>query len=521
MESAARFGPYPALVVDGDKLSYRELSDQARAIATAILNFEQDRFPLTALLAHRSVTAYAGVLGILASGRGYVPLNPKFPLERTRSMLHLAGCTTLVVGRESVSQLPKLLGGLERPLTVILPDVSSQVDLSAGRSDHRLIFRNQIPAGCGFPFPTELEADAIAYLLFTSGSTGVPKGVPIYHRNVRSYIEYVCDRYEVTELDRFSQEFDLTFDLSVHDMFVCWERGACLYCVPEKSVMAPAKFIRENELTMWFSVPSVIGLLSRMRLLPTNCFPKLRCSLFCGEPLTAMYADLWMRATPNSVLENLYGPTETTIAISSYRWDAARSPKECINGIVPIGWPFTGQTARLIGDDHQTMPPGETGELCLSGSQVTTGYWNNPEKTREQFIQLAETGKTLWYRTGDLVRRDERSCLYYLGRMDQQIKIRGYRVELQEIEAILRKVCNTDQVVCVPWPVHNGTVDGVVAIISGEKFLDPDGVLNRCSELLPPYMVPSRIYSVEHLPLNANGKIDRSKLADLIEGMQA
>jgi amino acid adenylation domain-containing protein len=521
LDSAARFGQRPALAVDGGILSYNELTNKARTITTAILNFERDRFPLIALLAHRSVTAYAGVLGILASGKGYVPLNPKFPSERTRSMLQLSGCRTLVVGRESVSRLPKLLAGFERPLTVVLPDVSNRENLSTEISDHRFVYYNEIPAGNEFPFQTELGADAIAYLLFTSGSTGVPKGVPIYHRNVRSYIQYVCDRYDVTELDRFSQEFDLTFDLSVHDMFACWERGACLFCVPENSVMAPARFIRENDLTMWFSVPSVIGLLSRMRLLSPSCFPSLRYSLFCGEPLTATYAELWMQAAPKSILENLYGPTETTIAISHYRWDRTRSPKQCVNGIVPIGWPFAGQTACVIDENHGEIPLGETGELCLSGSQVTTGYWNNPEKTSDQFIQFSETGETLWYRTGDLVRQDERGCLYYMGRMDHQIKIRGYRVELQEIEAVLRRVCNTEQVVSVAWPVHNGSADGVVAIIAGEIALDIDRIVNRCSELLPPYMVPKRIYSIAKLPLNANGKIDRSKLTDLIEGMQA
>lgn len=520
VESAERFGTRPALAVDGDRLTYSRLSSKVGSLAAATLEFEQDPFPLAALLAYRSVTAYAGVLGILASGKGYVPLNPKFPLERTRSMLLLSGCSTLIVGAEGVSQVPKLLAGLDRPLTVILPDVADYLNLRSDFPNHRFVFSEEIPPARDFAYRTELDSQAVAYLLFTSGSTGVPKGVPICHANVQSYLEYTCDRYQVTPEDRFSQEFDQTFDLSVHDMFVAWERGACLFSVPEKSVMAPTKFIRDHELTMWFSVPSVIGLLSRMRLLSPNCFPSLRYSLFCGEPLSATYAELWQQAASNSIVENLYGPTETTIAISHYRWDAERSLKECGNGIVPIGWPFAGQKTCVIGADRKAVPTGDYGELCLSGSQVTTGYWNNTEKTREQFVRLSEMGNTVWYRTGDLVREDDRGCLYYLGRIDHQIKIRGYRVELQEIESVLRKVCGIEQVVSLPLPSRSGGVDGVVAFVSGMKELDSDRVLNSCSELLPDYMVPKKIYPIEELPLNANGKVDRPKLTKWLEGMQ-
>jgi amino acid adenylation domain-containing protein len=520
-DSVARFGEHPALVVNGERLSYRQLSHKVVALASVIDSVKEDSYPLVGLLAHRSVNAYAGVLGILGAGKGYVPLNPKFPPERTRSMLLLSGCRTLVVGSECVSQLPKLLPRLEQSLTVILPDVSDLASISSEFSNHRFVFAGDISQAPPHSFRTDIEGDAIAYLMFTSGSTGVPKGVPIYHRNVQSYVRYVCDHYQVTERDRFSQEFDLTFDLSVHDMFVCWERGACLFCVPEQSAMAPAKFIRDHELTMWFSVPSVIGLLSRLRLLAPKSFPSLRYSLFCGEPLPAASAERWLQAASNSLLENLYGPTETTIAITHYRWDEKRSPEECVNGIVPIGWPFKGQIACIVGENGVELPPGRTGELCLHGSQVTTGYWNDGEKTREQFIHLIEKGEALWYRTGDLVRKDESGCICYLGRTDHQCKIRGYRVELQEIEAVLRKVCNTEQAISIPWPVREGSADGTVAIIAGEQTLDEKRIVSFCSELLPPYMVPSRIYFVEHLPLNANGKIDRPRLLKLIGGMQS
>jgi amino acid adenylation domain-containing protein len=451
----------------------------------------------------------------LASGKGYVPLNPKFPIERTRRMLSLSGCNVLVVGKECLAQLPDLLPEVDRPLTVILPEAVAD-DLAAAHPRHCFVSSKEVQDGEVSSIPVEVNEDATAYLLFTSGSTGDPKGVPISHSNVCSYVRYIADRYEVNENDRFSQEFDQTFDLSVHDMFVCWARGACLYCVPDKYVMAPAKFIRDHQLTMWFSVPSVIGLLVKMRLLSPGCFPSLRFSLFCGEPLPAGSARLWQEAAPNSIVENLYGPTETTISITHFRWDQARPSQECVNGIVPIGWTFPGQRFRIVDEQGQAVPVGERGELCLSGSQVTRGYWNNSQKTQQQFVRLPGDGDAVWYRTGDLVKQDMAGCLYYLGRIDHQVKIRGYRVELQEIEAVLRKTCGTEQVVSIAWPAHNGSADGVVAFVSGIRSLDQDRVIASCSQILPDYMVPRRIYLLDEMPLNPNGKIDLHRLAYLL-----
>lgn len=517
LESAERFPSRDALVVDNTNLSYRELRDRAAAIAQTIVDQEPDSFPLAAVLGSRSATAYASVLGILGAGKGYVPLNPRFPAERTRKMLTLSGCRVLVVGREALEQLPKLLTEIGCPLTVILPDCPDAAELRGAFPRHRFVSCIEMSRSEGFAFDMEVDSSAVAYLLFTSGSTGVPKGVPIRHLSLRSYIEYIANRYEVNELDRFSQQFDLTFDLSVHDMFVCWERGACLFCVPEKSVMLPARFIRERELTMWFSVPSVSALLSKMRLLEPRSFPSLRFSLFCGEPLAAAHAQQWQEAASNSMVENLYGPTEATIAISHYRWNPSKSSQECLNGVVPIGTVFDGQQFRIV--DPERREVSENGELCLAGSQVTEGYWNNPEGTRRQFVRFAETGETPWYRTGDLVKRGENACLHYLGRIDQQVKIRGYRVELQEIELALRNASGAEQVVAVAWPVTDASADGVVAFLSGASTVDDLYILNRCRDVLPEYMVPRKIYRVEEMPLNDNGKNDRKKLLKLLEGV--
>jgi amino acid adenylation domain-containing protein len=516
--SAARCPTRLALVVGDARWTYQRLRGQALRIASTIIKHEAHPDPLVAIFAARSTAAYSGILGILAAGKGYVPLNPKFPIERSRTMLRLSGCSVVIVGPETLEQLPGLLRDWPQPLTVILPESDDSAELSAACPGHRFVMAAEMADDGDVVEPGPRDPDATAYLLFTSGSTGQPKGVPVRHASVRAYLDYICARYGVTEEDRVSQEFDLTFDLSVHDMFVGWERGACLFSVPERAVMLPAKFIRENALTMWFSVPSVAGALAKTGLLVPGSFPSLRWSLFCGEPLSAAYAGQWQEAAPHSIVENLYGPTEATIAISHYRWAPATSPRECVNGIVPIGWMFEGQHGRVVDERQQLTADDQPGELHLAGSQLTSGYWNNPEKTQAQFVRLPGTVQPVWYRTGDVVKRGPNGCLYYLGRTDHQVKIRGYRVELQEIEAVLRRICGTEQAIAVPWQVIDGSADGVVAFVSGVTALDERAVLSAAREVLPDYMLPRQIRLLPEMPLNANGKIDRAKLLRMLEG---
>jgi amino acid adenylation domain-containing protein len=509
----------PALTVGGSTLTFAALRDRAAALAaTADRHSPGGGPPLTAVLAHRSSTAFAGVLAALFRGHGYVPLHPDFPPERTRSMLERAGCTEIVADARSAPLLETLLAGSSRRTVVLLPDSDDAAELGESLHPHRVVGPSSMERPESWE-PREPDPSGIAYLLFTSGSTGVPKGVMVMHRNAVHFVETAVDRYDIREDDRFSQTFDLTFDLSVFDMFVAWERGACVCCPSAKALIAPGRYVEEAGLTVWFSVPSLAATMTSLGLLRDGDFPALRWSLFCGEALPASVAEAWSRAAPNSTVENLYGPTEATIACTGYRWDPARSPSECELGVVPIGTPLPGTTSLVADEALVDVGPGESGELLVAGPQVTAGYLDDPERTAASFVR--PPGRTaVHYRTGDRVRRpagDE--PLRYLGRLDDQIKVQGHRVELGEVEAAVRDAGGVSDVAAVGWPVTSSGFGGIVAFVAAGavEAVDLPALRSGVARRLPRYMVPREIRVVGTLPRNANGKRDRKALVRMLD----
>ena len=508
------FPDRPALEIGDRVWRYRDLGGFANSLAHTLADLGgRDDCPV-AILANRSLTAYGGILGALCSGRGFMPLNIYFPLVRSAAALETSGCDTIIAGAEGISHLESLLPLSPRPMMVLLPDTDKH-RLVEKFPNHRFLDMRDLAGGNGPLTVVPVPASRIAYLLFTSGSTGKPKGVPVSHGNALAYLDGICRRYETNEYDRFSQFFEPTFDLHVHDLFLCWSKGSCLVPVPRKSLMAPASFIKNKNISVWFSVPSAAMFLARMRMLKANAFPHLRMSLFCGEALPLSVAERWQQAAPNSVVDNLYGPTEATIAISGYRFDRVSSPEECANGIVPIGWVFESQDHLLLNDQKQVVEgPGE-GELCLSGSQVVSGYLNDPERTQRQFIEVPAKGERVWYRTGDQVRRKEDGCLQFLGRVDDQIQVRGYRVELQEVDHALRKAAGTEMAITIAWPMSMGRAEAIVGFVEGadddERRRD---ILLGCCRRLPEYMAPRTLHFIHQIPINSNGKIDRNQLRE-------
>lgn len=515
-DAVERHGPRPALELNDRQISYTELGGIVGSLAQKLAIVSDSTGPI-ALFMRRGLAAYAGILAAWMTERTCVPLNPKFPGKRTRQMLEVSGSEVLLVDEDCKSSLAEVLDGLAQPLTIYCPEGGSWSDLPDRFPDHRFVSSGR-PLEHYAPLQVpDLDPQAPAVIVFTSGSTGVPKGVPTSHRNLDEYIRNIGSLLGLVEKDRVSQAYDLTFDPVIHDLFTCWTAGACLVFIPDNSVMAPAKIIREKNLTVWFSVPSVIGFMRRMGLLKPGAFPSLRRSLFCGEPLPADSVLAWRKAAPSSTVENLYGPTETTVILTRYKWMDGLSANQCVNGITPIGWPLPGQQARVCDAEGRAVPTGQSGELYLAGPQVVGRYWRDEDLSGRKFVRLANTGGELWYRTGDLARQDETGCLYFLGRIDDQVKVRGYRIELQEVDFVLRRIVQDDQATTVAWPVRDGHAEGLVAFVRSSVQIGEHEILDRIRKALPEYMVPRKIQEVPDLPLNANGKIDRRKLVSMLK----
>jgi D-alanine--poly(phosphoribitol) ligase subunit 1 len=485
----------PALQIDGRVWSYAQLRAEASAVARRLAGARRrdGRAPRVGILATRSIETYAGILGAAACGATYVPLNPRQPAARLASILTRASLDAVVVDGQGALQLgaAELRGLL--PAVVVGPGTGGE------------------EAAAFAP----IEPAHAAYVIFTSGTTGVPKGVVVGAAAVRHFLDDVRARYGIGPADRVGQLAETSFDLSVFELFAAWDGGACLCVVPESQVMAPAGFIRREKLTVWASVPSVIAVMSRMKLLEPGMFPALRASFLIGEALPVPSARAWQAAGPAGVVDNHYGPTEAACACTVQRVaePVVETPGR---GTVAIGVPYAGMRAEIV-RDGVFVADGERGELALSGPQLADGYLDDDEQTARRFPTLEHPrfGRARWYLTGDLAMRDHAGVLHWLGRTDHQVKVMGHRIELEDVEANLRAASGSDAVAAVVVAVAGG--QAIAAFVSGAAF-PAAGIRERMRSLVPPYMLPRRVVELDSLPLTANGKVDRAALRALFEG---
>lgn len=506
----------------GDRLfSYGDLRRLALSIAAAVADCDADGVasPWVGMLVGKTQHGYAAMPGILAAGKGYMPLSCSAPGARLADMIERSGTSLVFADEEGLRALPSMLAHMGRRLTVLVDvgeeNAAVQVEaLEKAWPSH--VFKRVTPeATTSESLAREVHRDTPAYLLFTSGSTGRPKGVMVSHGNVRHFLDAIADLYAFTAADRFSQNFDFTFDLAVFDVFACLEAGGCI-CVPSSGdKVLPARYVNRARLSVWFSVPSAVTAMQATRQLTPGAFGNLRYSFFCGEALIVKAARAWQAAAPAAKLVNLYGPTEATVCCTEYAW-STEAPAFVDEHVVPIGSAFRGVCASVQDENGLAVAGEEIGELCIGGPQVALGYLDSPEENARRFVENSSSGLR-FYRTGDRVFLDVRGCLRFVGRVDHQVKVRGYRIELGEVEQALRACSAEANAVAVPWPLQ-APHERLIAVWEAEGRDESEGtrLIGELRQRLPDYMLPDEVVFMERFPLNGNGKIDRRAVAQAL-----
>lgn len=502
----------PAVVSRGRTLTYGAMADRAARLAKCLAGSRAwphgNAAPLrVGILASRGIDACVALIGACWAGAAYVPIGLKLPEERILTLLSLCNLSAIIADEEGAKLLTDRLLDACPPIVI-----HAGQPAACPRNDSvRLIAMASLPPVTPEE-PAFMAAHESAYIIFTSGTTGVPKGVVIPTAAVRHYVLMIGDQLGLQPSDRALETCELGFDFSVHNMFSTWQAGASLYVLPATTVMNAVKFARSCELTVWNSVPSLAGMLRQVNALRPASLAGLRVTVFGGEQLPENTVTTWRSAAPNSRIVNLYGPTEATVFCLG-QTITEPLPVTPGRGVVAIGRPLPGNEAAIVDAQGRQLADGVAGELAIAGVQLADGYLGAAELTMARFPVI--DGKR-WYLTGDVAIRDAAGRFHCLGRIDNQVKVLGYRVELEEIDAHLRHVTCADVVGSVAWPLVDGMARGIVSFV-GLKTIDAARVIGELKAKIPPYMVPNRVLALENMPLNQSGKVDRRALHRLLD----
>lgn len=516
-ESASKRPDRLALLYKDRAMPYAELEAESNRLAQLLAWNGVGPGDRVGILSGKSLESVVSLFGVLKAGAIYVPIDPASPVARMRHILRRCDIRFLIATAKGAGKLLEEPGepdGL--PGIVLLMDGGKQ---GGDRRDLSVptVSWEDLSAFEDLPVPVLPGTDADpAYILHTSGSTGVPKGVVISHRNALSFIDMAADFFGIRPEDRLCNHSSLTFDLSMFDIYVAIKAGAAVVLVPENLSVFPvrlAEYISGTSITVWNSVSSVLSLLAVRGTLSKYRFPNLRTVIFSGEILPVKHLRVLMMRMEGAVFYNIYGQTEA----NSSTWYRVEAVPEHDDWKIPIGKPFPGFEVFLLDDEGK--PAGDRrveGELCVKGPTVAIGYWGDPERTREKFIPdpRAPGASERVYRTGDLARFGADGNIEFRGRKDHLVKSRGYRIELGEVEIALNSHPSVRQAAAIPVP-DELVGNRIVACISTVGGADTGAkeIQRHCGRLLPQYMVPDEVLYYMDLPRNANGKIDRAKLA--------
>jgi amino acid adenylation domain-containing protein len=519
-ETAARTPQQLAVASSDGRLSYQELDRLSTRVARSLQRMGVAPGDRVAILAPKSAAAVAGLYGVLKAGACYVPLDPKAPAQRLDYVVRDSGATVIIADEGRLELAAALAGDLPEPGSVLAMGLPGQhvAGTAACAQAHHAAIRPwaEVAAESAEPLGQDpaIETD-LAYILYTSGSTGTPKGVMISHRNSLTFVEWAATAARLTAEDRVCSPAPLHFDLSVFDIFATCRAGACMTVIPDGTTTFPisiAQWLERESISVWYSVPSVLTLLACFGSLAKFDLSRLRTVIFAGEVFPPKYLARLMAELPHCRYLNWYGPTETNVCTA---FEVAVGDAD--SGPVPIGRACANtEVFAVTSKGRRVSSPDEEGELYVRGPALMRGYWGQPAKTREVLVPhpLGAGHDELVYRTGDLVTLGPEGNYVYLGRRDSMVKIRGYRVELGEVEAALYRHPAVREAAVVPVPdeLLGSRLRAVVAVDDAAS-LTHEALLDHCRQWLPTYMVPDIAEFREALPRTSTGKVDRTRLA--------
>jgi amino acid adenylation domain-containing protein len=497
LETSATRRPDATAVVEpnGHRVSYAELNRQANALAGFLGQAGVRRGDIVGVALPKSISAVVAIFAVMKAGAAYVPVNYRAPSERGKRILADCQIRALIIDERGLAMMPDQNA---HPLAALIVTGANTEGLGTS-------WEAALQAGGPLPAVAR-DASDLAYVLYTSGSTGIPKGIALTHRNGVSFVEWCSETFKPIETDRFSSHAPFHFDLSVLDIYLAVKHGAELHLIPDALGRHPrdlAQFIAAHRITIWYSTPAILTLLLQFGNLAAHDVSSLRLVLFAGEVFPVRYLRSLQFLWPAPDYYNLYGPTETNVCTFARIPETVPAERDVP---YPIGRLCSHCAGLVLNDDHMEVAPGDEGVLYVSGPSVFQGYWNRPVENAAAFI---ERHGVRWYNTGDLVRWDAADGFIFRGRKDRMVKRRGYRIELGEIESALYLHPRVREVAVVSIPCEDIGVRIIAAVACDEG--EPPSVIEFktfSSVYIPAFMSPDHFVFQDALPKTSTGKID-------------